>query len=74
MVFNQLMRRIKWLSFARLSNSSYPSLVRRFYGNLTKPHKGRMNLVATIRDVDIELEPSSLRRILSVNDEGAESV
>ena len=44
--------------------------MRRFYGNLTKPHKGRMNLVSTIGDVEIELEPSSLCRILSVNDEG----
>ena len=48
MHFNQLMRRLKWLTLARLSNPCYPSLVRRFYANLTKPHKGRMYLVATL--------------------------
>ena len=72
MGFNQLMRRLKWLPFARLSNPCYPSLVRRFYANLTKPHKGKMYLVATLGDVEIELEPSSLCRILGVNDEGAD--
>ena len=72
MGFNQLMRRLKWLTFARLSNPCYPSLVRRFYATLTKPHKGRMYLVAILGDVEIELEPSFLCRILGVNDDGAE--
>ena len=30
MNFNQIMRRLKWQSFARLNNPSYPSLIRRF--------------------------------------------
>ena len=67
MHFNQSMTRMKWLSFARISNPSY-----RFYGNLVKPHKGSMQLVATLGDVEIELNSSSLYRILGVHDEGAE--
>ena len=37
--FNQLMRKMGWLTFARISNPSYPNLIRRFYANLTRPHK-----------------------------------
>ena len=37
MGFNQLMCKIWWLTFARLSNPSYPSLIRRFYANRSKP-------------------------------------
>ena len=47
-------------------------MVRRFYGNLVKPNKGGMHLLATLGVVEIELDPSSLYRILGVNDEGAE--
>ena len=72
MGFNQFMRRLKWLTFARLNNPYYPSIVRRFYVNLTKPHKGIMYLVATLGDVEIELEPSSLCRTLGVKHEGDE--
>ena len=72
MDFNLLMRRIKWLTFARIRNPSYPSLVRRFYGNLINPYKGSMHLVSTLEDTEIELDPSYLWRILSVNDEGDE--
>ena len=32
-VFNQLMSRIRCLTFARLSNPSYPSLIQHFYAN-----------------------------------------
>ena len=39
MGFNQMMRRMQWLTFARLSNPSYPSLIKRFYINLSKSHK-----------------------------------
>ena len=46
MNFNQIMGRLKWQSFARLNNPSYPSLIRHFYGNLTKPSKGSLHLVA----------------------------
>ena len=42
------------------------------YGNLAKPNKGSLHLVATLRDVKIELDPSSMCRILGVHDEGAE--
>ena len=72
MNFNQIMRRLKWQSFARLNNPFYPSLIRHFYGNLTKPSKGSLHLVATLGDVEIELDPSSMCRILGVHDEGAE--
>ena len=70
--FNQIMRRMKWLSFARINNPLYTSLVRIFYGNLIKLNKGSMHLVATLGDVEIELDPSSLCRSLGVQDEGAE--
>ena len=63
--FNQLMRRMIKLTFDRLSNSSYPSLIRRFY-------KKRLYLVATIGDIEIEREPSSMCRILGVTNEGDE--
>ena len=55
-----------------MSNPSYPSLIRRFYANLSRPHKGRLYLVATLGDIEIELEPSSLCRILGIKDEGVE--
>ena len=61
--FNQLMRRMRWLTFARLSKPSYPSLIRLFYANLSRPHNQRLYLVATIGDIEIELEPSSMCRI-----------
>ena len=70
--FNQLMRRMRWLTFARLSNPSYPSLIRRFYANLSQPHKQRLYLVATLGDIEIELEPSTMCMILGVIDDGAE--
>ena len=66
------MRRMRWLTFARLSNPSYPSLIRRFYANLSQPHKQKLYLVATLGDIEIELEPSIMCRILGVIDEGAE--
>ena len=72
MSFNQLMRRLKWLTFARLSNPCYPSVIRRFYANLIRSHKVRLYLVATLGDGKIELDPSSLSRILGVNDDGDE--
>ena len=72
MHFNQIIRRMKWLSFARINNLSYPSLVRRFYGNLVKPHKGSMQLIATLGDIEIELDPSSIYRVLGVYDESTE--
>ena len=53
MNFNQIMRRLKWKSFARLNIPSYSSLIRRFYGNLTKSNKGSLHLVATLGDVEI---------------------
>ena len=62
---------MRWLTFARLNNPSYPSLIRRFYANLCR-HKQRLYLVATIGNIDIELEPSSMCRILGVNNEGDE--
>ena len=68
---NQIMRRLKWQSFAKLNNPSYPSLIRCFYINLTKPSKDSSHLVATLGDVEIELDSSSMCRILGVHDEGA---
>ena len=72
MLFNQIMRRVKCLSFARISNPSYPILVRIFYGHLIKPHKGSTQLIATLGDIEIELDPSFLCKILGVTGEGAE--
>ena len=70
--FNQLIRRMRWLTFARLSNPSYPSLIQHFYASLSRPHKQRLYLIATTGDIEIELEPSSMCRILGVNNEGDE--
>ena len=42
--FNQLMRRMRWLTFSRLSNPSYPSFSRRFYANMSQPYKQRLYL------------------------------
>ena len=55
-----------------MSNPSYPSLIRKFYANLSRPTKGRLYLIATLGDIKIELEPSSLCRILGIKDEGDE--
>ena len=37
--FNQLMRGMGWLNFARLSNPSYPNLIRNFYANLIRRNR-----------------------------------
>ena len=52
--------------------SFIPSLIRRFYGNLSKLSKGSLHLVAILGDVEIELESSTMCRILGVPNEGAE--
>ena len=55
-----------------LSNPSYPSLIRRLYASLSKPHKHRLDLICTLKGIDIELDPFTMCRILGVNDEGDE--
>ena len=55
-----------------MSNRNYPSLIRQYFANLSRPHKQRLYLVATIDDVKIKLKPSSMCRILGVNKEGDE--
>ena len=69
MGFNQLMRRIRWLTFAKLIKPNYPSLIRRFYANMTKPHKHRLELVSTLNNVNIELDLSTMCRILGINND-----
>ena len=69
---NQMMRRMQWLTFARLSYPSYPNLIRRFYANLSKPNKDCLDLICTVKDVNIELDPSTMCRILGVNNDGDE--
>ena len=69
MGFNQMMRRMQWLTFARLSN---PSLIRRFYANLSKPHKHRLDLIYTLKGINIEFDPSTMCRILGLNNDGDE--
>ena len=54
-----------------MKNSSYPSLIRHFYGNLEQPTRGTMTLVATLGDVEIVLDTRSLCRILGVDNDGA---
>ena len=66
------MHRMRWLTFARLSNPSYRSLIRRFYANMLKPHKHLLDLVSTLNNVDIELDPSTMCRILGINNDGDE--
>ena len=70
MGFNQIMRSIQWLTFAKLSNLSYPSVIKRFYANLSKPYKHRQDLIYTFKGIDIELDISTMFRILGVNNDG----
>ena len=70
--FNQIMRTMTWIIFARMSNPSYLSLIRRFYANLSKPHKHCAKVTCTLKGDDIELSPSTMCEILRVNDEGNE--
>ena len=70
--FNQLMRRMGWLTFARLSDPSYPNLIRHFYANLIRPNKHRLDMFTTFGDKVINLDPSSMCRLLGVNDKGDE--
>ena len=72
MGFNQLMCIIRWLTFARLSNPSYPSLISRLYANMSKPYQHQLDLVSILNKVDIELDPSTMCRILGVNNDGDE--
>ena len=67
-----MMRRMQWLTFARLNNPSYPSLIRRFYVNLSKLHKHHLDLICTLKGIDIKLYPSTMCRILGVNNDGDE--
>ena len=72
MGFNQMMRRMQWLTFVRLSNPRYPSLIKRFYANLSKPHKHHLDLICTLQGIDIEFDPSTMCRILGVNNDSDE--
>ena len=67
-----MMRRMQWLICTRLSNPCYPSLIRRFYANLSKPHKHHLDLICTLKGIDIELDPYTMCRILGVNNDGDE--
>ena len=58
--------------FARISNPSYSNLIRRFYANLTRPHKNQLDMFSTFGDIEIELDPSIMCRILGLLDEGNE--
>ena len=66
------MRRMSWLTFARMSNPSYPNLIRHFYANLTRLNKQHLDMFTTFEDIVIELEPSTMCRILGLNNEGDE--
>ena len=70
--FNQLMRRMGRLTFARMSNPSYPNLIRHFYANLTRPNKHHLDMFTTFGDIVIELDPLTICRILGVSNEGDE--
>ena len=70
--FNQLMKRMGWLTFGRLSDPSYPNLIRRFYANLTRPNKHRFDMFTTFGDKVINLDLSTMCRLLGVSNEGDE--
>ena len=70
--FNQLIRRMGWLTFARLSDPCYPNLIRRFYTNLVRPNKHRLDMFTTLGDKVMNLDPPSMCRLLGVHDKGDE--
>ena len=45
--FNQLIRRMGLLTFARMNNLSYSNLIRHFYANLTRPNKHHLDMFTT---------------------------
>ena len=57
MGFNQLIRRMGWLTFAGISNLSYPKLIRSFYANLNQPCNNHLSFFSTFGDIEIELDP-----------------
>ena len=64
------MRRMSWLTFARLSDPSYPNLIRHFYANLIRPNKHRLDMFTTFGDKVINLDLSTMCRLSGVNNEG----
>ena len=70
--FNQLIRRMGWLTFARLSDPSYPNLIRHFYANLIRPNKHRLDMFTTFGDKVINLDLPTMCRFLAVNNKGDE--
>ena len=66
------MKRMGWLTFARLSDPSYPNLIRCFYANLIRPNKYRLDMFTTFEDKVINLDPSTMCRLLGVNNKGDE--
>ena len=72
MDFNQLMRRMTWLTFARLTEPCYPNLIRRFYANLVRPNPHKLDMRATIGDSVINLDIPTMCHLLGAHDEGDE--
>ena len=70
--FNQLMRRMSWLTFARLIEPCYRNLIRRFYTNLVRPSNHRLDMFTTIGDKVINLDIPTMCRLLCVHDKDNE--
>ena len=72
MQFNHTMRRMNWLTFARLHGPSFPSLIRHFYMGLSKPNRYKTEVLCTLKGVEISLEPPTMCKILGLPNEGDE--
>ena len=69
MHFNALMRRMGWHTFSRISEPSYPKLIKCFYANLVQPGQHRLVLHATLGDKTIKIDASSLCKLTGAPNE-----
>ena len=59
-----------WQTFSRISEPSYPNLVRCFYANLTQPRKYCLVMHTTIGDKTIKVYAPGFCRLLRAPNEG----
>ena len=63
---------MEWQTFVRISEPSYPNLVKCFYANLTQPSKYCLVMHTTIGDKTIKVDAPSLFRLLGALNKGDE--
>ena len=68
--FNALMHRMGWSTFSRISEPSYPKLIKHFYANLEQPSQLCLVLHANLGDKTIKIDALGLCKLVGAPNEG----